>query len=89
MNMTRERLFKYANDYRIRAEKSGRGSDYPTVRRAARSLGYPQSMILQVAEDAKDWGLCLDIAIGIQGNGAYGLYETEADYQLETWDEEK
>jgi len=46
-------------------------------------------MILQVAEDAKDWGLCLDIAIGIQGNGAYGLYETEADYQLETWDEEK
>lgn len=88
--LTREKLHAYADRVRRTAEREGRGSEYPTVRRCARSLRTTQALVLQAAEDAKDWGLPLDLAIGVQigGGGGHAVHEDQGDYQIETWDED-
>lgn len=83
--MTPEQLYRYADRIRRRAEQGGRGSDYPQARRCARRFRTTIATVLEVVEEAKGLGLPIDVAVGVQNCAGYGCFDTEGDYEIETW----
>lgn len=88
--MEATKLFNYARNYADKAERTGRGTQFPTVRQAAKRFKVPQDDILDVVECAEvslipgaDY-FALAVAVGISGVGHRG-YDSPADYQLEAY----
>jgi hypothetical protein len=79
--LDRDRLLRYAAKYRKRHDAD------PTFRQASKALRMTLDEVEQAAEDAKDWGLPVDItvAFGIPGVGA-GACMPRHEWQIETWD---
>ena len=76
-----ERIARYAKrSFLLRKQV-----EFPTVREAARTLGWTQQRVIEAVEEAIGAGLTVDLAVGIQigGGGGYGVYDTPGDYQIE------
>jgi hypothetical protein len=75
MKVTAQKVFDYADRYARQHEKVGRGTQYPTVRQAARRFKVPQSVIVDIVEgaDIKDAYFGIAVALGISGVGHYAL----------------
>ena len=79
-------LFAYANRYARRAETAGRGTEYPTFRRAAKRFGVPLDAIEQACEEYDGTGYMRPaVAMGQPGHG-YFLLETRGAYLVEAYD---
>ena len=83
-------LFDYARRYADRAEQTGRGTEFPTVRMAAKRFRCTQQAIVDAVEggvwpsdDVEYFGL----AVGIQAGGGYGVFDSVGDYEIEAYRE--
>jgi hypothetical protein len=83
-------IFNYARRFADKAERSGRGTEFPTIRQAARRFRCPQQAVMEVVECAD--ASCIPgaeyfgLAVGVQisGGGCRG-YDSEGDYQIEAY----
>lgn len=84
-HMKPEQLFRYADRYARRHEKAGMGTQYPTVRRAAKRFRVPQSVIVEAVEGAYIEGVYFGLvtAVGISGVGHADL--DGGDQQVEAY----
>jgi hypothetical protein len=82
--VTRQQLYRWADGYRRRHD-----GDFPTLRQAARRFRTNLDAVEQATEDAKDFGLPVDllVGIGIRGVG-YAEHETRGDFEIETYDDD-
>ncbi len=86
-------IFNYARRYADRAEQSGRGTQFPTVRQSARRFRCRQQMVVELVEQsdasaipgADYFDLAVGIGIGIGGGGGYCEFESIGDYLIEAY----
>ena len=87
--MTYEGLFRYARRYADRKEAAGMGSQFPTVRQAAKRFGVPQAAVLMAMEchDASEipGADYFQLAVGILTGGGHAAFDDPADFQLEAY----
>lgn len=83
-------LFDYAVAYRRRAESNGRGSQFPTIRQAARRFSMKQGDVLSLAEAGDDISGCdyfgVAVGVGIAGSG-WAEHDRIGDYVIEAWED--
>jgi hypothetical protein len=79
MKPTAEQIFNYADRYARRREAVGKGTQYPTVREAAKRFRVPQNVIVDTVEgaDIEDAYFGLAVAMGIPGAGFWELHGGE------------
>lgn len=80
-------LFQYAIGHARRAEAAGRGTQFPTFRKAAQRFRTTLDAIEDAVQDYHGPGY-MGMVVGIAGNGAYGSFNSRGDYQVEAYDDE-
>ena len=81
-------LVEYADRYATRAEQSGKGTQYPTIRRLATRFKMRSSQVIELIEDFDCWETAFDyvgLVVGIRVGGSVGSFDHEGEYQLEVW----
>jgi hypothetical protein len=82
-----DKLFKYAENFASRAEKAGRGTQWPTYRQAARAMRCTYDELEQLIEDyhgAGYMGTAVGCQVGGLGGGVY-TYEVRGEYRVEAY----
>jgi hypothetical protein len=82
--ITPESLFKYVEGYTRRALKTDKREVFPTFREVAKRFRCKYDDIEATVEDYCGDGY-MGVAIGIQVNGAIGLYESRGQYYVEAY----
>jgi hypothetical protein len=86
--MTPQQIFNYANNYARRAEANGEGTQYPTVRQTAKRFKTTQQAVIDTCEDWQGDGY-LGVAVGLRiGSGTYEI-ESQGDYEVEAYNDNK
>lgn len=86
--MNAKQVYHYASRFASRAEASGRGTQYPSVRQAARRFRCKIADVLECVEsaDARDvGGNYFALAVGIRAGGGVGSFDSEGDYLIEAY----
>lgn len=82
-------LYAYARKFADRAERSGRGTQFPTVRLAAKRFRCKQADILMSVEDGAGLGSVpgyFGISVGRQIAGVgHASHDREGDYEIEAY----
>lgn len=82
--MTPEELFIYADRFARRAEKAGKGTQYPTFRQAAKRF---RVKISDIEDACNDW--CgeeyMRAIVAFRVGGGVGCIESKGDYQVEAY----
>lgn len=82
--LSAEQLFAYADKYARRHEKEGDGTQYPTVRQAARRFKVPQKVIREVAEEGCGWYGYLGLIVAVRAGSGVGELDG-GDQQVEAY----
>lgn len=82
--MTPDDLFKYAASYAGESEAAGRGTQYPTVREAARHFRVTQ---VEISDQCDDWqgDGYMKLATGIRVGSSVGSFENLGDCLVEAY----
>jgi len=81
-----ERVWAYVDRFIRRAENSGRGTQYPTVRLTAHRFKVKQSVIRDIVENRECRLGNFDLLVGIRvGNAVGDTGNNEGDYQIEAY----
>lgn len=78
-------LFDYANAFARKAETQDRGTQYPTVREAAKHFRVSQEKISDACEDWDTKGGYLGIAVGFRTGAGWGEYPNKGDCLVEAY----
>lgn len=82
-----DKLFKYAENFAAKAEKAGRGTQWPTFRQAAKRMKCTYDELEQLVSDYDGDGY-MGVAVGCQvggmGGGTY-RYESRGQYAVEAY----
>lgn len=82
--LTSRELFDWANKYARNSEAAGRGTEYPTLRMAARRYGRGQEAIAELVDEGAEEGY-LGLAVGISTAAGHGLFESRGDCLIEAY----
>lgn len=82
--LTATALFDYANAFARASERAGRGTEYPTVRMAARHFEVTKPAVLSSIEDYCGSGY-MGLAIGIRHGNRIGLYRSNSEHRIEAY----
>ena len=81
-------VFSYARRFADRSEAAGRGTQFPTVRMAAKRFRCRQQDILSAVEASSFSGGYLGLAVGTQiSGGGHAEFDSPADYEIEAYKE--
>lgn len=82
--MSPTELFDYADKIARAAETRNQGTNYPTVRQAAKHFRVTQVAIEDACDDFQGEGY-LGLIVGIQTNDGLGTYASRGDCQVEAY----
>jgi vacuolar-type H+-ATPase catalytic subunit A/Vma1 len=85
-------IFRYARRYADRHEKAGRGTQFPTVRQAAKRFGVKQSEIEEVvySVDHSEINGCeyMGLSVGCRIRAGWATHDSLGDFEIEAYREE-
>lgn len=84
-----EAVIQYAKRFADKAERIGRGTEFPTIRQAAKRFGLLQSDVVEAVEDAANVGVdgfdYIGLGVGVSTGTGYGVHDNVGDYVIEAY----
>lgn len=82
--MSSEKLFVYATNFAKRSESTGRGTQYPTFKQAARRMKCTYDELQDLIDDYQGEGY-MGAVVGFRTGGGVATIKSRGDYQVEAY----